>query len=41
MREIGLLTLVVLGGLLTMIGCGDNDAVITVKTDCPFCGRSE
>lgn len=29
MREIGLLALVVLGGLLTMIGCGDNNAVIT------------
>lgn len=29
MREIVLLTLVVLGGLLAMIGCGDNDAVIT------------
>lgn len=29
MRKIALLTFAVLGGLLTMIGCSDNDAVIT------------
>ncbi|MBU1964528.1 MAG: hypothetical protein KKD24_01795, partial [Proteobacteria bacterium] len=29
MRKIALLIFAVLGGLLTMIGCGDNDAVIT------------